>query len=241
MSVSVRAEPFLVDLWDEAISFAGVNPERFHLLPVDGAAVQGAPKAACYPPKLRLCEEPEDLLRGEALVEANDVAFRDKHRIAIYEDIDEDDPVDLAIAAAKLRHEIRHGEQRDTCGRALFELDEIADDLVAWRSSEAALYNQKPIELDANDAAARFLASRYPVLVASILATPEAPLVRRASAPVDMSELRAATVRFIFGLRDIVDRPGHPLDQSGLHRVVVDTWAPAQALWEDLEAEHTAG
>jgi hypothetical protein len=118
MSASPHTEPFLEQAWGLVLARAGVNPERFDLLPVPGAAVAGYNQAAAYPPGETLVDNSEDLLRGELLREANSPEHRAKHRIAIYEDVDPEDAEAMAVLLGKLRHEVRHAEQRDACGQA---------------------------------------------------------------------------------------------------------------------------
>jgi hypothetical protein len=45
-----------------------------------GAAVRGFNRAASYPPGISLVDDPDDIIRGEALDEANRPEHRDKHR-----------------------------------------------------------------------------------------------------------------------------------------------------------------
>ena len=72
--------------------------------------------------------EAGDLIRGPALEEASSAAMINKQRIAIYADFDEADPLEPAIVGGKLRHELRHAEQRlSPCGPELFDLVELAD------------------------------------------------------------------------------------------------------------------
>jgi len=152
-------------IWDQVVRASGVDASHVHLLPIPGAAVRGFNQAACYPPGEFLVGDPEDLVRGEMLVEANLDEHREKHRIAIYEDVDPEDPVAIAVLAAKLRHELRHAEQRETCGEELFALDELAGMLVSWKAGglprSTGLYHLKPIEMDANAASAVFLQATY--------------------------------------------------------------------------------
>lgn len=144
----------MLSVWDEVVRASGFDPSQVHLLPVPGAAIPEHNKAACYPPHIELVDEPHDLLRGAMLDEANSSEHQGKHRIAIYEEVDAEDRVAVAIMAATLRHELRHAEQREALGGDLFALDELADQLVSWKvggmPKAASLYHAKPIELDAN-------------------------------------------------------------------------------------------
>lgn len=213
MSISPDAEPFIAAIWERVLGHAAVDPERFHLLPVAGAAVRGCNQAACYPPGNELYDEPEDLLRGAILNEANLSEHRHKHRIAIYEDIDEDDPLAVAVMAAKLRHEVRHGEQREVCGNRLFALDELADMLVGWKvgglPGGAALYHLKPVESDANAASARYLRTCHGDVVDELLDGPDGVLARSNTLPGELEDLPSKTVAFMFTMREIAEDPVH--------------------------------
>jgi hypothetical protein len=178
MSVSPTTEAFMADAWNAALNHANVPADEFHLLPVPGAPAPGGNKAACYPPRRRLWDEEDDLLRGPILDEANLPEHRNKHRVAIYADVNPADPVALAILGATLRHEIRHGEQRIACGQSLFELTELLDYLLDWKLRDlrgGVFYQFKPVELDANAAAASFLRASFPGEIEGVLDTDDAP------------------------------------------------------------------
>jgi len=145
------------------------------------------------------------------LVEANLPEHRKKHRIAIYEDVNPDDPIGVATMAAKLRHELRHAEQRDACGEELFSLDELAGQLVSWKAGGlpcgGSLYHLKPIEVDANAASAMFLRESYADDVEAILKGENGVLARSNTAPGDLLDLPAKTVAFMFGFREVAEDP----------------------------------
>ena len=240
MTASAETEQFMLAAWDDAVQSSGLNASAVHLLPVPGAAVSESNKAACYPPHVELVEEPHDLLRGAMLTESNLPEHQGKHRIAIYEDVDQDDPVAVATMAATLRHELRHAEQREVCGGDLFPLDELADQLVSWKigglPKAAALYHLKPIELDADAASAVFLRQQYPAQVDAILAGEDAVLARSNTPPGRLDDLPTKTVCFLFCLREVAEDPTR--SPSGLSfrnrlRLINRHWAK---LWDDLEA-----
>ena len=207
--VGVAANRVLLEhAWDLVLARAGVDPDRFHLLPVPGAAVAGYNKAACYPPGELLVDDPDDLLRGELLREANAPEHRANHRIAIYEDINPEDDQAMAVLLGKLRHEVRHAEQRDACGQALFDLDELAGELCSYKvgglPGGAFMYHLKPVEADANAAAAELLRSEG--VQDLVLASSDAVLARSNTPPGDLADLPAKTVAFMFTLREVADQ-----------------------------------
>jgi hypothetical protein len=241
VNVSAETEPLLLSVWDEAVHASGLSPSQVHLLPVPGAAVPEHNKAACYPPHIDLIDEPHDLLRGAMLAEANLPGHRDKHRIAIYEDVDADDPVAVAIMAATLRHELRHAEQREAWGGDLFALDELADQLVSWKvgglPKAASLYHAKPTELDANAASSLFLRERYPTQLEAILESEDGVLARSNTLPGSLDDLPTKTVCFMFILREVAGDPiRSPNGLSFRNRLcLIDPrWG---GLWDALDAE----
>ncbi len=159
-------------------------------------------------------DEPGDVIRGPALEEANFPEIINKQRIAIYSDFDEDDPVELAILGGKLRHEIRHAEQRlSTCGGELFALVELAEEIarvkVGGLPKGARIYNLMPVELDANAAAACFLRAHHGTVVDDILRGEDAALARSNTPPEAIADLPAKTVAFMFIFREIAEDPAH--------------------------------
>ncbi|HEX3804854.1 MAG TPA: hypothetical protein VHV75_18660 [Solirubrobacteraceae bacterium] len=229
--------------WNAALSDSNLPASSVHLLLVPGSAVQDHNKAACYPPGKELIEEAGDLVSGSVLAEANSPEHIDQHRIAIYEDVDEADPVAFAILAGTLRHELRHAEQRVACGGVLFALDELAEQLVLWKvgglPGGALLYQSKPIELDANAASARFLHRHFSDVVEKILEGPDAALARPNTPPGDLSDLSAKTVAFMFCLREVAEEPARfpsGLPFSARLRLIGPEWAE---LWERACATNT--
>lgn len=243
MSVSPKTEPFVQVAWDKAVASSGLDPAQLHLLPVPGAAVQGTNKAACYPQDKVLVDDPDDLLHGEMLVEANLPENRPKHRIAIYEDVDESDPVAVAIMAGTLRHELRHAEQHEVCAEALRQLDELADCIVSWKvgglPGSALLYNFKPTEVDANAASAMFLREFYLDQVEAILDGDDAALARSNTPPGELLDLPAKTVGFLFGFREVAEdsaRASSGLNFAWRLRLIQPQWAE---LWDLMVAGRT--
>lgn len=240
MSVSPKTDPFIQEAWDQAVASSGLHAAGVHLLPVPGAAVQGTNKAACYPRDKVLVDDPDDLLHGPMLAEANLPQIRPMHRIAIYEDVDEDDPVAIAILAATLRHELRHAEQHETCGEALRPLDELADCVVSWKvgglSGSGLLYNFKPTELDANGASAMFLRRHYPDEVEVILEGEDSALARSNTPPGSLLDLPAKTVAFLFSFREVAEDPARTPSGLGFRQrlgYIQPQWAE---LWDSMVA-----
>lgn len=224
MTVSPEVSPVVATQWQLGLAEAGIGEADAHLLAVDGRAPDDEPKAACYPAGRVLVDEPGDMLRGPALEEANSSTVINKQRIAVYADFDEDDPLELAMLGGKLRHELRHAEQRlHPVGPELFSLAELADEIarvkVGGLPKGALLYNLMPIELDANAAAARFLRTHHGALVADILRGDDAVLARSNTPPEAIADLPAKTVAFMFIFREIAEDPTHFANISFEHRL----------------------
>jgi hypothetical protein len=240
MTASAETEPFMLTVWDEVVQASGLDPSQVHLLPVPGAAVSEHNKAVCYPLHIELMDEPQDLLRGAMLAEANLPEHREKHRIAIYEDVDADDPIAIAIMAATLRHEVRHAEQREAWGDDLFALDDLAEQLVCWKvgglPKAASLYHLKPTELDANAASAIFVRAHYPAELQAMLESEDGVLARSNTPPGSLDDLPTKTVCFMFCLREVAEEPMR--STSGLSfrnrlRLINPRWA---SLWDVMDA-----
>ncbi|WP_445152447.1 hypothetical protein [Baekduia sp. Peel2402] len=232
MAHQLTATDALVDLWHDVVDQAGVDEDRFMLLAVSGDPEHGGAKAAWFWPRLRVYAHHNVLTPGAAK-EANQPANLRRHRVAIYSDFDAEDPVAAARIAAMLRHEVRHAQQFDACGKELFELDHILEE-VSERAAPGAsnardLYWAKPIELDANRAAAMYLRDRRPDTIAGILTMDDDTiLARETTAPGDPSTLREQTFTRLWELRDMADDPmtfTPPADVADLLAGVDASWA----------------
>jgi hypothetical protein len=207
---SLRAEP-LTEAFNVAVDDAELDGGDFYLLACPGAA-DGSARAAWYPPGEQLAVD--ELLAESMLAEANAANARNRHRIAVLEDFDADDPVETALVTAKLRHELEHARQYMACGHPLRELDAITDSILGWKAGgingSGAFYNLKPIELDANAAASMLLRRRYDEdVVAGVLESDDAALARSLTGPGDPDTLLTRTVCFIFLFHDIAEDPVH--------------------------------
>lgn len=240
MTISPEVTPAVATQWQLALAEAGIGEADVHLLTVDGRAPADEPKAASYPAGRVLVEEPGDMICGPGLEEANSPEVINKQRIAVYAEFNETDPLELAILGGKLRHELRHAEQRlHPCGPELFSLVELADEIARVRvgglPNGARIYNLMPIELDANAAAARFLRAHHGALVAEILRGDDAALARSNTPPGAIADLPAKTVAFMFIFREIAEDPAHFANIS-FNRRLGQISAEAASRWQALTA-----
>lgn len=155
----------LEQLFAEVLEHAEQDPARFLLIPVPGAPRPNGRKAAFYKPGF-VNEDPDDILGPQQLDAANAADARNLLRVAAFTDIDWSDPLEEAILAGLLRHEVRHAEQFDALGHQFFDLYEIALLVGSWKVAGmprgGILYGLIPAEMDANAAAAKFLRERRP-------------------------------------------------------------------------------
>jgi hypothetical protein len=240
MTISPDASSSLGVVWGSVVRDAGVGDDAVHLLVLPGEPAPGMPKAASYPAGRILADEPEDIIRGAALVEANEPEIVPKQRIAVYAAFDEADPFEVAIVAAKLRHELRHGEQRlSRRGDEIFALDEFAEQIIQWKvgglPGGTNLYNLKPVEADANAAAAMYLRDHHADQVGRILDGDDAALARSNTAPGDLDDLPAKTVAFIFQYREIAEDPARG-GVLGFEQRLASVSPLAASYWRALSA-----
>jgi hypothetical protein len=241
MSISGSASEAMVGQWRLALADAGVHEDQVHLIAVPGLPGPKAPKAITYVAGAELKEEiPEEaILSGTALREANSPAYIDKVRVAAtFTGYPEDQPVDLAILAGKLRHEVRHVEHRlSPVWTELFELEYLTYEVSARRAegqpNERMFYTQMPTEVDANAAAARFLRRRHPLAVDGVLGTEDAVLASSATPPGTIEDLPEKCVDYLFAFREIAEA----LDLGdGLNheKRMIAISAPAIERWRSL-------
>jgi len=121
--------------------------------------------------------EGEHGLSDEQLAEAHSDELCSRHRIVIYPEYDFagkegkiSNETITPLFGAMLRHELQHGIQQETNGNEVLFLDgAIDDEILATKVKKlaggAALRNTKPLEQDANDAAAAYLRDHHPDVV----------------------------------------------------------------------------
>jgi hypothetical protein len=220
--------------WDEALQSSLLDGSQVHVFPVPVAAAFHEQTAICYAPDIELVDEAPHLLCGATLIEANSPEHKHKHRIAIEVNIDDDDPLATAIVAGKLRHELRHVEQRLVCGEQQGQLGALAHQLVEWKvgglPESGTLYNLMPEELDANAASATFLRERFLPQVEALLHSDHAVLALSRTAPGRLVHLPAKTVCFIFELREVAEVCGR--SPSGLS--IRDRLGRIDPQWADV-------
>jgi hypothetical protein len=153
----------------------------------------------------------------------------------------EDDlgPTRVAVVGAMLGHELEHARQQEAVGNDAFDIDDqFLDRAIRLRvgglPGGTELYNLKPMELDANAAAAMYLRKCHPGHVDAILDGPFAGLARSLTPPEDPATLLTRTVACLFLFRDVCER-----DVEGRDIKFAQFLRPydkkASELWEALD------
>ena len=197
-------------LFNEVLAYAGQHEGRFFLVPIPGRPALNGRHAAFYRPG-PIDEDPDDVLHGPHLALANGADVRDRHRVAVFADIDWEDPEQEAVLAAFLRHEIRHAEQWDELGQDFFDLYDLAELVCQWKVGGlprgGILYGLIPAEMDANAAAAKFLRERRPKAVDAVLNSDHNVLARSNTDPGPLNDLPTKMIAFLYLLREVADDP----------------------------------
>jgi hypothetical protein len=159
--------------------------------------------------------DPPFAFSKEQYAEATSPSFYDRHRIIVH--LDYDFPEEMSqeategFFAAVMRHELEHARQADAPdGRAALEVEQNLVDEVLFRKAGrltggAAIYNCKPIEMDANAAAAVYARKHHPSVVDELLGSDVGSFVRSKTGPESLDSLLRRTVCFLFQFRSIAD------------------------------------
>src|SRR4051812_45640739 len=174
-------------LFGEVLAHAGQDVNRFYPICLPGAPEANGRKAAFYAAGMTMDDDPDDIVHGTQLALANTPEAKRRHRLATFTDINWEDPVEEAVLAGLLRHEVRHAEQFDALGREFFDLYELALTIGSWKVGGmprgAMLYGLIPAEMDANTAAAKFLRERRSAVVDAVLGSDDGVLARSHTDP----------------------------------------------------------
>jgi hypothetical protein len=152
-------------------------------------------------------EADDDVVSEELAAEMNSPQHLNRHRVIVRRPL-ESDPFSIAAFSGKLRHELEHARQWNACGLSVFQLSDLADSVLAPKIRGLAGGNRfihlKPIEQDANAAAAIFLRARWPDEVTALLDDPnDGPLVRSLTPPGSTATLVTRMVAFLYLYEDL--------------------------------------
>jgi hypothetical protein len=154
------------------------------------------------------------------------------------------DPTTAARICGKLRHELEHARQWTACGPPVFQLSHVADQVLVLKllglPGGRAFYNLKPLEQDANAAAAMLVRRRWPDAVTVLLEDPdEAPLVRSLTPPGSPQTLVTRMIAFLYLYEDLCAEVVAQLPWTFAEFLDRDVGPDVGALWRTLDA--TAG
>jgi len=243
MSVSPDAEDLIVAEWHAALADAEADDRDYHLIVCAGAAVTGHPKGVSYHRGQKLTGSPDEggiVVEADKLAEANASTNLSRYRVAVLEDIDPNDRVEVAFLAGVLRHEIEHCKQR-AAGTQAFELYGLVDeviDLVCGDDKECGrvLFNSQPIEADAHAAASAYLRRRYSDAVPALLAGEDRFLAASTEPPGPTEQLVHRTVEFLRQFAEACDDPVNLPDRTTFADIL-DRWLPGSGdHWRRLES-----
>jgi hypothetical protein len=243
MSVSEDAEDFIVALWHDALADAGVDDGDVHLVVCAGAAGPGPTTGASYnrgdalPGSL---DADGIVVTPEKLAEAHAPQNRSRYRVAVLEDVDPDDPEQVAFLAAVMRHELEHCKQWQAGSEAskLYGLVTQVIDHVADGDQELAgrLFNMQPIEADANAASSEYLRRKYPDAIAALAAGDNHFLADQIEPPGRPEDLVERTVIFLHSHADACNDPER-LRPGTTFADVLDGRLPGSGdIWQRLQA-----
>lgn len=229
--------------WEPALADAGFTREqaRYWLCRGFGEIGEGT-GAKWYVPAMDI--DDDVFLSPEQKADAESDENHLLHRIALFEDHDQENELGdalVAVVGATLRHELEHARQYEAVGKVVIDLDGELDYIIRVKfgglPGGAAHYNQKPLEQDANAAAAMYLRQHHPEHVQAILDGPCAHLARSNTPPESPETLLVRTVACLYQYRNLCEeRSG---DIRFAHRLgIIDK--QAEALWNQLEAASTS-
>ena len=243
MTVSEDAEDFVVKEWHAASADAGFSGSDVHLVVCAGAAVTGPPKGVSYNrgDELTGALDADGLVvTPEKLAEANAPENLTRYRVAVPEDIDSDDPVEVAFLAAIMRHELEHCRQRES-GSQASRLYGLVDEVVALVCGDdeehfGELINLQPIEGDANAASSAYLRRRHPNAIAALAEGDDHFLVDGLDPPGDPQTLVERTVVFLHQFADLCN--GMEVDsEETTFADILDRWLLGSGdVWRRLDA-----
>jgi hypothetical protein len=231
----------LQEEWRAALDDAGFEEHHAKLWLCTGYGEDSeGPVAAYYKPWLNI--EDDRFLSPAQRADAEADVNRPLQRIVIFEDFDfANDQLGntlVPVMGAMLRHELEHARQQQSCGDEVLDIDDQFLDRairlkVGGLSGGAGLYNVKPMEQDANAAAAMYLRARHPQHVDAILEGPCGHVARSNTPPEALDSLLARTVACLYQFRDVVVADRDPTIEFAKRLAVYDP--RAGALWRQLE------
>ena len=147
------------ELWQSALADAGIDADDAILITFDGQPPDGFPGAISWRRHSDIEDPAEMAAMGERLEDLNSDRVRQLRRVVAWTDRT------TTGLAAVLRHELEHTHQLELYDAELVDLHRDGVRLIGRHAGgitgNAVIYNQMPMEADANAAGARFARSRF--------------------------------------------------------------------------------
>jgi hypothetical protein len=227
--------------WNRALADAGIAREQARYWLCEGFGRDGEERAATWWMPGREIED-DTFLSPQQKQEAENDANQPLHRIALFKDHGEESEERIAIVGGLLRHELHHARQFEAAGQAVIDLDGEFDDIIRVKfgglPGGSTYYNLKPLEQDANAAAAMYLRSQHAEHVNRILEGPSGHLARSNTPPEPPETLLARTVACLYQYREVCVQRSGEID-FGLRLGVIDK--RAEEIWRQPDGAGEAG
>ena len=206
---------FIAAEWPRVVADAGFDADAVAYWISETTPAGLRDRAAMY---FLPCKDPAPpfAFTEDQYAEATSPPFRDRHRIIVH--LDYELPVELSrnakrgFVAAAMRHELEHARQADIpAGRAALEVDQNLADAILFRKvgrleGGSSFYNYKPMEMDANAAAAIYIREHHSNAVGELLDSERVgSFVRSNTGPESPDSLLQRTICFLFQFRSIAD------------------------------------
>lgn len=219
--------------WCQAVADAGFIEPDVRLWICTGYSHDGErPLARYFRPPLAVTDPV--FLSPEQRAEANSTTWWNRHRFAIFGDFDAGDHAGdcrTAIIGAIFRHELEHALQHEADDEIPALDEEFLDQVIRppYTDGLAERYMTKPIERDANAAAAAYLRKYHPQHVDAILQGSFAHLARSVAPPEPFNTLLGRTIDQLWQARAACELRFSGDIESFLK-------PRARALWQDRAA-----
>lgn len=150
-----RLDPELETIWVAALDHAGVPHEKAILIALPGEKAGDYCAAKCWLPVIDLGDDevPDEVKPW--LEELNQDDTRKGYRVALWTDRS------VEGQAALLRHELEHSHQLAEHGVGLNGLHDLAEAILGGVPGSGRLYQEIPMEADANAAGSMFARERF--------------------------------------------------------------------------------
>jgi hypothetical protein len=214
MSRPAGLDQGLATEWDRALQDAGFSASEVCLWLAEGSPCSSDAPGGQYFMPWRAIDGQHGLSEAQ-LEEAMSEQCEERHRFVLRPEFITryEFPADVSVAGigAVMRHELEHARQHEALGPNLHDLDGVVDHILSLKAGglwgARLLLTMKPIEQDANAAAAIYLQRHHQDAVELILRTPDiAHLARSRVGPESADTLMRRMACFLYLYRDVCER-----------------------------------